>query len=57
MAKILVITGAVLLLLTSSAYAQIIEQTRGLDQGVVYSDLTQFGPWDDRNYAVTQTGS
>lgn len=30
--------------------AQTIVQSRGADQSVDYSRLTQFGPWDDRNY-------
>ena len=30
--------------------AQDIVQSRGIDQGLDYSSLTRFGPWDDRNY-------
>jgi hypothetical protein len=28
-------------------------QSQGADQGVDYASLRQFGPWDDRNYALT----
>ncbi len=28
-------------------------QSRGVDQRVDYASLTNFGPWDDRNYALT----
>ncbi len=34
----------------SVADAQGIRQERGVDQRVDYAALTQFGPWDDRNY-------
>ncbi len=30
-----------------------IVQSRGVDQRVDYNSLTKFGPWDDRNYALT----
>ena len=30
-----------------------IDQSRGVDQRVDYQSLTKFGPWDDRNYALT----
>ncbi|MBT8447767.1 MAG: thrombospondin type 3 repeat-containing protein [Gammaproteobacteria bacterium] len=30
-----------------------IDQARGVDQQLEYASLTKFGPWDDRNYAVT----
>jgi hypothetical protein len=30
-----------------------IEQSRGVDQRVRYSDLRKYGPWDDRNYQLT----
>lgn len=28
-------------------------QSRGADQQVDYASLTKYGPWDDRNYALT----
>ena len=34
--------------------AQVVRQSRGLDQRVDYAALTQYGPWDDRNYDLTQ---
>ncbi len=43
-----------LLLGASSAWAQVIDQALGVDQSVNYRSLTQFGPWDDRNYQLTQ---
>ncbi|MFK7830141.1 MAG: hypothetical protein AB8B57_10215 [Congregibacter sp.] len=30
-----------------------VSQEKGVDPRVDYSSLTQYGPWDDRNYAVT----
>lgn len=30
-----------------------IEQSRGVDPSVDYASLVRFGPWDDRNYALT----
>jgi hypothetical protein len=38
----------------SAADAVRIEQSRGADQRVDYASLQQFGPWDDRNYALTR---
>ncbi|MGB0133102.1 proprotein convertase P-domain-containing protein [Dokdonella sp.] len=31
-----------------------IVQAQGVDQSVDYASLRRFGPWDDRNYALTQ---
>jgi hypothetical protein len=31
-----------------------IEQAMGVDQNVDYAELRRFGPWDDRNYALTE---
>ena len=31
-----------------------IVQSRGVDQSVDYAELRRFGPWDDRNYALTK---
>jgi len=41
-------------LLASAAHGQPIHQQRGVDGRVDYSELTKFGPWDDRNYQLTQ---
>jgi PKD repeat protein len=30
-----------------------VDRSRGVDRSVDYAALTQFGPWDDRNYALT----
>ncbi len=38
----------------SAASAQTIVQSRGVDARVDYASLNRFGPWDDRNYALTQ---
>ena len=35
------------------AYAQDIQQSRGLDPRVDYPSLARFGPWDDRNYNLS----
>ena len=32
----------------------VIEQSLGVDQSVDYASLTELGPWDDRNYQLTQ---
>ncbi|MEM1178389.1 MAG: sialidase family protein [Acidobacteriota bacterium] len=47
---------AVVLFVAAPAVAQDIHiyQERGVDSRVDYPSLTQFGPWDDRNYALTQ---
>ncbi|MBO9664808.1 GEVED domain-containing protein [Dokdonella sp.] len=41
----------------AAANAKVIEirvnQARGVDSTVAYGKLTAFGPWDDRNYALT----
>ena len=34
--------------------AQTIDPSRGADARVDYDSLTRFGPWDDRNYQLTQ---
>lgn len=31
-----------------------IVQSKGVDQSVDYAELRRFGPWDDRNYALTK---
>ena len=44
----------VLSLPLAPASAQTIDQSRGIDARVDYQALAQFGPWDDRNYQLTQ---
>ncbi|MEM7582074.1 MAG: hypothetical protein AAF560_01725 [Acidobacteriota bacterium] len=51
-AWLMLLTFAVLL--TPSALAQQIHQVRGRDSRVDYKTLTEIGPWDDRNYDLTQ---
>lgn len=34
--------------------ARAVDQERGVDPGVDYASLRAFGPWDDRNYALTR---
>lgn len=47
----LTLAMAALLSITATlAQAQQIVQSRGVDSRVDYKSLTQFGPWDDRNY-------
>ena len=43
-----------LLLGAVAASAQTIDPSRGVDARVDYESLAQFGPWDDRNYQLTQ---
>ena len=42
---------------TCAAQAKVIDirvnESRGVDPKVNYSQLTEYGPWDDRNYALT----
>ena len=54
MSRYLFVPACVFLLATSSLSAQNIVQSRGIDQGVDYASLVDYGPWDDRNYAITQ---
>ncbi len=39
---------------TTTATAQQIEQSRGVDPRVDYPSFVELGPWDDRNYKVTK---
>ncbi len=41
-------------LAATPALAQQIHQIRGVDARVDYASLTSIGPWDDRNYELTQ---
>jgi hypothetical protein len=41
-------------LTTTAATAQPVDQSKGVDQRVDYTSFTKLGPWDDRNYGVTQ---
>ena len=41
-------------LCAGTAMAQDIDQSRGVDARVDYESLTRIGPWDDRNYQLTQ---
>lgn len=50
----LVLTVMIVLLCAASAPAQTIVQSRGVDARVDYASLTDYGPWDDRNYQLTQ---
>ncbi|MFL6202869.1 MAG: sialidase family protein [Thermoanaerobaculia bacterium] len=38
----------------SAGKAQKIDNRKGVDPRVDYTALTKYGPWDDRNYALTQ---
>ena len=44
---------AMLFCFSISAHAEI-RQEYGVDQRVDYQSLTELGPWDDRNYQLTQ---
>lgn len=52
--SILTIVYLIVFMISGSIHAQTIDQTRGLDQSLDYRGLTQFGPWDDRNYKITR---
>lgn len=41
------------LLIVSSAYAQPVDSSRGIDPSVDYQSLATYAPWDDRNYQLT----
>jgi len=41
-------------LATATLYGQEIEQSKGADPRVDYKELVKYGPWDDRNYQITQ---
>ncbi len=45
---------ALVALVTAPLEAQQVHQVRGLDSRVNYADLKKIGPWDDRNYQLTQ---
>ena len=47
---------ALVSILASPVFAQVngIENSRGIDPQVDYTQLTQLGPWDDRNYKITR---
>ncbi len=40
--------------LTPAVQAQQVQQIRGVDSRVDYASLIRIGPWDDRNYQLTQ---
>ncbi|TDR23652.1 sialidase family protein [Marinicella litoralis] len=52
MKKIIIITTMLLVFFTAEAE---IRQALGVDQRVDYPGLVKFGPWDDRNYAITKS--
>lgn len=53
MRKILV-TAALISLLSGAATAQTIVQSQGVDALVDYASLSDYGPWDDRNYQLSE---
>ncbi|MGV6851042.1 MAG: proprotein convertase P-domain-containing protein [bacterium] len=49
-----IVLATCLLLLSGLGFAQVqIVQSKGADQSIDYASLTQYGPWDDRNYQLT----
>lgn len=50
---LLVALTATVLVPSSAALAQQVDQARGVDSRVDYRSLVRFGPWDDRNYRLT----
>ena len=49
-----VIASAIVLLCAGAVSAQTIVQSSGVDARVDYASLTDYGPWDDRNYELNQ---
>ncbi|MEM7353823.1 MAG: hypothetical protein AAF657_23690 [Acidobacteriota bacterium] len=50
----LLTTALLLLLAVPASQAQDVLQYRGADSRVDYAELVEIGPWDDRNYRLTQ---
>ena len=48
------IASVIVLLFAGVLSAQTIVQSRGVDARVDYASLTDYGPWDDRNYGLNQ---
>jgi len=44
----------ILLLASTPAFGQPVDQSRGVDARVDYAELKKIGPWDDRNYQLTR---
>ena len=53
MFRSLIVAFFLLIFGQSDVSGQIINQARGVDSSVDYLALSEVGPWDDRNYAVT----
>jgi hypothetical protein len=53
-ARIAVAAAVLAVTFAADLAAQTIVPSRGVDPRVDYSTLTRFGPWDDRNYSLTQ---
>ncbi|MEM8960325.1 MAG: sialidase family protein [Acidobacteriota bacterium] len=51
---LLVLAGLTLTVMAASAQQPTIVQASGVDSRVDYTELTKFGPWDDRNYDLTR---
>lgn len=51
--NLFIITVTCLFLSARVSYSQEIDQSKGIDSNLVYESLTNFGPWDDRNYKLT----
>jgi len=54
MKKTTLFAAALLTFMSGSLAAQQIVQARGADSRVDYAAMLEYGPWDDRNYALTQ---
>ncbi len=54
MSRILGTALTLAFVLASVGSSQTVDQSRGVDARVDYASLTQFGPWDDRNYQLTK---
>jgi len=53
--RIVVLAVLIFLIFVDQVDAQLVDQSRGVDQSVDYESLKEIGPWDDRNYQLTAT--
>ena len=50
----MLLLGAITSFSVGAVPEAVIDQSRGVDQSVIYQDLAKYRPWDDRNYGVTR---
>ncbi|HEX9945028.1 MAG TPA: sialidase family protein [Thermoanaerobaculia bacterium] len=52
--KIVLMAALAAVAFASVSRAQLVDNRRGVDRSVDYSQLAKYGPWDDRNYKLTR---